>query len=151
MTVWHHWSHCLSKESMVTTTPVRGDTPTPPPPPPRRSLLERAAGFAQRHRWTALLLWVVVLFAVCEGLAHTGSVVTAAGAIMIAVFGAFMLGGDRMLQQFGFGMVVAVFVDAVVIRCLIVPAALQLMGRHAWWIPAGLDRRMPRLDIEKHD
>ncbi|MER6153850.1 MMPL family transporter [Streptomyces hirsutus] len=89
--------------------------------------------------------------AVREGLAHTGSVVTAAGAIMIAVFGAFMLGGDRMLQQFGFGMVVAVFVDAVVIRCLIVPAALQLMGRHAWWIPAGLDRRMPRLDIEKHD
>ncbi|WP_371671454.1 MMPL family transporter [Streptomyces sp. NBC_00289] len=88
--------------------------------------------------------------AIREGLAHTGSVVVAAGAIMVAVFGAFILGGDRMLQQFGFGMAVAVFVDAVVIRCLIVPAALQLMGRHAWWIPAGLDRRLPRVDIEKH-
>ncbi|MER5915157.1 MMPL family transporter [Streptomyces sp. NPDC001982] len=88
--------------------------------------------------------------AIREGLAHTGSVVLAAGAIMVAVFGAFILGGDRMLQQFGFGMAVAVFVDAVVIRCLIVPAALQLMGWHAWWIPAGLDRRLPRVDIEKH-
>ncbi|MFE9770404.1 MMPL family transporter [Streptomyces sp. NPDC005931] len=89
--------------------------------------------------------------AIREGLAHTGAVVTAAGAIMMAVFGAFMLGGDRMLQQFGFGMVVAVFVDAVVIRCLIVPAALQLMGRHAWTLPAWLDRRLPHWDIEKHD
>ncbi|MGW1563674.1 MMPL family transporter [Streptomyces sp. NPDC002144] len=89
--------------------------------------------------------------AIREGLAHTGSVVLAAGAIMVAVFGAFILGGDRMLQQFGFGMAVAVFVDAVVIRCLIVPAALQLMGRRAWWIPAGLDRILPKVDIEKHD
>jgi RND superfamily putative drug exporter len=88
--------------------------------------------------------------AIREGLAHTGSVVLAAGAIMVAVFGAFILGGDRMLQQFGFGMAVAVFVDAVVIRCLIVPAALQLMGRRAWWIPAGLDRILPKVDIEKH-
>ena len=88
--------------------------------------------------------------AIREGLAHTGSVVTAAGAIMIAVFGAFMLGGDRMLQQFGFGMAVAVFVDAVIIRCLIVPAALQLMGRRAWWLPEALDRRLPKVDFEKH-
>ncbi|MFE1300460.1 MMPL family transporter [Streptomyces sp. NPDC058731] len=88
--------------------------------------------------------------AIREGLAHTGSVVLAAGAIMVAVFGAFILGGDRMLQQFGFGMAVAVFVDAVIIRCLIVPAALQLMGRHAWWIPRALDRALPKVDIEKH-
>ncbi|MEU8291246.1 MMPL family transporter [Streptomyces sp. NRRL F-5527] len=89
--------------------------------------------------------------AIREGVAHTGSVVLAAGAIMVAVFGAFILGGDRMLQQFGFGMAVAVFVDAVVIRCLIVPAALQLMGRRAWWIPAGVDRVLPRVELEKHD
>ncbi|MFE1914178.1 MMPL family transporter [Streptomyces anandii] len=88
--------------------------------------------------------------AIREGLAHTGSVVLAAGAIMVAVFGAFILGGDRMLQQFGFGMAVAVFVDAVVIRCLIVPAALQLMGRRAWWLPSGLDRALPKLDLEHH-
>ncbi|AWZ09068.1 MULTISPECIES: MMPL family transporter [unclassified Streptomyces] len=88
--------------------------------------------------------------AIREGLAHTGSLIVAAGLIMIAVFGAFMLGGDRMLQQFGFGMAVAVFVDAIVIRLLIVPAAMQLMGRKAWWIPAGLDRLLPTLNIEKH-
>ncbi|MGW6703995.1 MMPL family transporter [Streptomyces sp. NPDC054956] len=88
--------------------------------------------------------------AIREGVAHTGSVIVAAGLIMISVFGAFMLGGDRMLQQFGFGMAVAVFVDAIVIRLLIVPAAMQLMGRKAWWIPAGLDRLLPKLNIEKH-
>ncbi|MHC0433669.1 MMPL family transporter [Streptomyces sp. O3] len=88
--------------------------------------------------------------AVREGLAHTGSVVVAAGAIMVAVFGAFILSGDRMLQQFGFGMAVAIFVDAIVIRCLIVPAVLQLMGERAWWIPAGLDRILPKVEIEKH-
>ncbi|MFE9255826.1 MMPL family transporter [Streptomyces sp. NPDC006879] len=84
-----------------------------------------------------------------EGLAHTGSVVTAAGAIMVAVFGAFMLSGDRMLQQFGLGMAVGVFVDAVIIRCLIVPAAMQLMGRRAWWMPAALDRLLPKVEVEK--
>ncbi|MGW5869080.1 MMPL family transporter [Streptomyces sp. NPDC055239] len=88
--------------------------------------------------------------AIREGLAHTGGVIIAAGAIMVAVFGAFMLNGDRMLQQFGFGMAVAVFVDAVIIRLMIVPAALQLMGRGAWWIPAGLDRMLPKLNLEKH-
>jgi RND superfamily putative drug exporter len=56
----------------VTTTPVRGATPTAPPPPHGRSLLERTAGFAQRHRWTALLLWVVVLFAVWGGASAVG-------------------------------------------------------------------------------
>ncbi|MFI6942074.1 MMPL family transporter [Streptomyces sp. NPDC050418] len=89
--------------------------------------------------------------AIREGLAGTGSVVLAAGAIMVAVFGSFILSGDRMLQQFGFGMSVAVLVDAVVIRCLIVPAALQLMGPRAWWLPAGLDRILPDVELEKHD
>ncbi|TDC74864.1 MMPL family transporter, partial [Streptomyces hainanensis] len=88
--------------------------------------------------------------AVREGLAHTGSVITAAGAIMIVVFGSFMLSADRMLQQMGFGMAVAIFVDAVVIRCLIVPAAMRLMGRRAWWLPAGLDRVLPRVRLEGH-
>ncbi|MGK5533683.1 MMPL family transporter [Streptomyces sp. URMC 129] len=87
--------------------------------------------------------------AVREGLAHTGSVITAAGAIMIVVFGAFMLSPERMLQQFGFGMAVAIFVDAVVIRCLIVPAAMRLMGRHAWWLPAPLARVLPRVELER--
>jgi RND superfamily putative drug exporter len=87
--------------------------------------------------------------AVREGLAHTGSVITAAGAIMVAVFGAFMLGPDRLLRQTGFGMAVAVFVAAVVIRCLLVPATMQLLGRRAWWLPAPLERVLPRLEVER--
>ncbi|HEX5535163.1 MAG TPA: MMPL family transporter, partial [Actinomycetales bacterium] len=72
-----------------------------------------------------------------------------AGAIMIVVFGAFMLSPDRLLQQTGFGMAVAIFVDAVIIRCLIVPAAMQLMGRRAWWMPEPLARLLPKVELEK--
>ncbi|MEV5763960.1 MMPL family transporter [Micromonospora sp. NPDC052213] len=88
--------------------------------------------------------------AVRQGLGHTGSVISAAGAIMIVVFGAFMLSPERLLQQTGFGMAVAIFVDAVIIRCLIVPAAMQLMGRRAWWMPEPLARLLPRVELEKH-
>jgi putative drug exporter of the RND superfamily len=73
--------------------------------------------------------------AVRHGLATTGRVVTAAAAIMIVVFGAFLLSGDRMLEQFGLGLAVAVFLDAAVIRCLLLPALMQLLGRAAWWRP----------------
>ncbi|HEU4426999.1 MAG TPA: MMPL family transporter [Pilimelia sp.] len=86
--------------------------------------------------------------AVREGLATTGRVVTAAAAIMIVVFGAFLLSPDRMLQQFGLGLAAAVFLDAVVIRCLIVPAVMQLLGARAWWLPAPLARRLPRVALE---
>ncbi|MGW5412625.1 MMPL family transporter [Actinomadura geliboluensis] len=88
--------------------------------------------------------------AVREGLAHTGSVITAAGSIMIMIFAAFMLSPERMLQQAGFGMAVAIFVDAVIIRCLIVPAAMELMGRRAWWLPAPLARLLPKVELERH-
>ncbi|MFD3619362.1 MMPL family transporter, partial [Streptomyces sp. NPDC058676] len=88
--------------------------------------------------------------AVREGLGHTGSVISAAGAIMVVVFGAFMLSSERLLQQTGFGMAVAIFVDAVIIRCLIVPAAMQLMGRWAWWMPAPLAKLLPKVELEKH-
>jgi putative drug exporter of the RND superfamily len=83
-----------------------------------------------------------------EGLATTGRVVTAAAAIMVVVFGAFLLSPDRMLQQFGLGLAVAVLVDAVVIRCLLLPAAMHLFGARAWWLPAALARRLPRLALE---
>ncbi|MGX1907966.1 MMPL family transporter [Streptomyces phaeochromogenes] len=86
--------------------------------------------------------------AVREGLATTGKVITAAGAIMIVVFGAFMLSPDRMLQQFGLGLAVAILVDALVIRCLIVPAVMQLLGKRAWWLPAPLARRLPKVALE---
>lgn len=71
--------------------------------------------------------------AVREGLAHTGGVITAAAAIMFAVFGSVALLPDRMLAQAGFAMAIAVLLDAVVIRCLMVPAALSVLGARAWW------------------
>ena len=89
--------------------------------------------------------------AVREGLATTGGVITAAAAIMIVVFGAFILSPDRMLQQFGLGLAVAVFLDAVVIRCLIVPAFMRLLGERAWWLPRWLDRVLPVIPLERED
>jgi RND superfamily putative drug exporter len=83
--------------------------------------------------------------AVREGLAHTGGVITAAGAIMVVVFGAFWFSPDRMLQEMGFVMAVAVLLDAVVVRCLVVPAVMRLLGAGAWWLPRWLDRLLPRL------
>jgi putative drug exporter of the RND superfamily len=87
--------------------------------------------------------------AIREGLATTGRVVTAAGAIMVVVFGSFLLFPDRMLKQFGLGLAVAVFLDALVIRCLIVPAIMQVLGRWAWWLPAWIERRLPRVALER--
>ncbi|GII75394.1 membrane protein [Sphaerisporangium rufum] len=89
--------------------------------------------------------------AVREGMATTGRVVTAAAAIMVVVFAGFLLSPDRMLKQFGLGLAVAVFLDALVIRCLIVPAVMQLFGARAWWLPRGLARVMPRIALEKGD
>jgi RND superfamily putative drug exporter len=86
--------------------------------------------------------------AVREGMAHTGAVITAAAAIMIVVFGAFVLSPDRMLQQFGLGLAVAVLVDALIIRCLLVPAIMSLLGHRAWWLPAAVARRMPAVALE---
>ncbi|MFE7977743.1 MMPL family transporter [Streptomyces shenzhenensis] len=87
--------------------------------------------------------------AVREGLASTGKVITAAAAIMVVVFAAFVLSSDRMLQQFGLGLAVAILLDAVVIRCLIVPAVMQMLGKWAWWLPAPLARRLPKVSIER--
>ncbi|MEU6037926.1 MMPL family transporter [Actinomadura sp. NPDC047616] len=87
--------------------------------------------------------------AVREGLTATGQVITAAAAIMIVVFAAFVLSPSRMLQQFGLGLAVAILLDAVVIRCLIVPAVMQLLGRRAWWLPGPLARRLPEVALER--
>lgn len=87
--------------------------------------------------------------AVREGLAATGSVITAAGAIMIVVFGSFLLFPDRMLKQFGLGLAVAVLLDALVIRCLIVPAVMRLFGTRAWWLPRPIARVLPTVRLER--
>jgi RND superfamily putative drug exporter len=86
--------------------------------------------------------------AIAEGMATTGRVVTAAAAIMVVVFGSFLLSPDRMLRQFGLGLASAVLLDAAVIRCLIVPAVMQLFGRRAWWLPGPLARRLPAVALE---
>jgi putative drug exporter of the RND superfamily len=86
--------------------------------------------------------------AVREGLARTGRVITAAAAVMVAVFGAFAISGDRVLAMFGLAMASAVFLDALVVRMLLLPAVLELLGRMTWAMPRWLDRRLPRIAIE---
>jgi RND superfamily putative drug exporter len=86
--------------------------------------------------------------AVLDGLSFTGRVITAAAAIMILVFLSFVLGEERAIKQFGLGLAAAVLLDAVVIRCLMLPAVLQLLGRATWWMPGWLDRSLPRISIE---
>ncbi len=85
---------------------------------------------------------------VAEGLALTGRVVTAAAAIMVCVFLSFMLGENRVIKEFGLSLASAVFLDALVVRCLLLPAVLHLVGERTWRIPAWLDRALPRLNIE---
>ncbi|HEV7774384.1 MAG TPA: MMPL family transporter [Conexibacter sp.] len=86
--------------------------------------------------------------AVVEGLAKTGRVITAAATIMICVFLSFGLNDDRAVKLFGLSFAIAVFVDAFVVRSLLLPALLHLLGGRTWWLPAWLDRRMPHLAIE---
>jgi RND superfamily putative drug exporter len=86
--------------------------------------------------------------AVREGLVNTGRVITAAAAVMVAVFASFAAGDDRALKLFGVAMATAVFLDAVVIRSILMPAVLELFGRHTWAFPSWFDRRLPRLAIE---
>jgi putative drug exporter of the RND superfamily len=85
---------------------------------------------------------------VADGLAATARVITAAAAIMVVVFGSFVLEDDRVLRMFGLGMAVAVMLDATLIRMLLVPATMELLGARNWWMPRWLDRLLPRLSAE---
>ncbi|CAB4363074.1 MAG: MMPL family transporter [Actinobacteria bacterium] len=86
--------------------------------------------------------------AVADGLAVTARVITAAALIMVCVFSAFVLGDDRSLKLFGLGLAVAVFVDATIVRMVLVPATMELLGAKNWWIPKWLDRILPHLNVE---
>ncbi len=86
--------------------------------------------------------------AVADGISLTGRVISAAAAIMVCVFLSFTLGDQRTLKEFGFGLAVAVFLDALVVRCVLLPAVLQLLGKTTWRLPAWLDARLPRINIE---
>jgi len=84
--------------------------------------------------------------AVADGLARTARVITAAAAIMVVVFLAFITSSESFLKLLGIGMATAIFVDATIIRMVLVPSIMQLMGRANWWMPRWLDRAVPRLD-----
>jgi RND superfamily putative drug exporter len=89
--------------------------------------------------------------AVIRGQAETGRVITAASLIMILVFAAFIYGGVITNQQIGLGFAAAIFVDAYVARTVLVPSVMHMLGRANWWLPAWLDRRLPRLHVEPAD
>ena len=82
------------------------------------------------------------------GLVTSARVITAAALIMVFVFGSFVLNGDPTIKQFGVGLAVAVILDATVVRCLLVPALMVLVGKANWWMPGWLDRVVPRVSIE---
>src|SRR5215216_1625929 len=90
-------------------------------------------------------------YAAQHGLAMTGRVVTAAAIIMIAVFGAFAIGNERALAMMGVGFGAAIFIDAFIIRLLLLPAVMHLAGPAMWWMPAWLERRLPHLHIEAEE
>jgi RND superfamily putative drug exporter len=87
--------------------------------------------------------------AVADGLAATARVITAAAAIMVCVFGSFVIGDPiRVLKLFGLGLATAVLVDATLVRMVLVPATMELLGGANWWFPRWLDRLLPRVDVE---
>jgi RND superfamily putative drug exporter len=85
---------------------------------------------------------------VVGGIATSARVITAAALIMISVFASFVLGDTPEIKMFGFGLAVAVALDATVIRMVVVPATMTLLGSRNWWLPGWLDRILPNLDIE---
>jgi len=86
--------------------------------------------------------------AVTHGLAATGKTITAAAAIMVLVFAAFVLGGQRIIEMFGIGLASAVLLDAMIVRAVLVPALMLMLGRANWHMPAWLERRLPHLRVE---
>ena len=88
--------------------------------------------------------------AVADGLTATARVITAAALIMVCVFAAFVLGYDRQLKLFGLGLALAVFIDATIVRMVLVPATMELLGDRNWWIPKWISRVLPKIDVEGH-
>jgi putative drug exporter of the RND superfamily len=86
--------------------------------------------------------------AVADGIAFTGRVISAAAAIMVCVFLSFMFGDERAIKEFGFGLAAAVLLDAIVVRCVLLPAVLELLGETTWRLPRWIDARLPHINIE---
>jgi RND superfamily putative drug exporter len=89
--------------------------------------------------------------AVADGLSSTARVITDAAAIMICVFGSFVLGDQRQIKLIGLGLAAAVLIDATLVRMVLVPATMELLGDRNWWFPKWLDRIVPHVSVEAHD
>jgi RND superfamily putative drug exporter len=90
--------------------------------------------------------------AVADGLAATARVITAAALIMVTVFGSFVTGAEPTLKLFGLGLAAAIFIDATLVRMVLVPATMELLGDRNWWFPPWLERIVPRIAVEEgHD
>ena len=89
---------------------------------------------------------------VASGVATTGRLITAAALVMIAVFLSFVVGFDiRQVKEIGLGLAVAIFVDATLIRMVLVPSVMQLLGDANWWLPKGLGRILPKVRVEDEE
>ena len=86
--------------------------------------------------------------AVIEGVANTGRVITSAASIMVCVFLSFVLNSDPVVKEFGVGLAVAIAIDSTIVRCLLVPAVMTLLGAKVWWMPKWLERWVPNISIE---
>jgi RND superfamily putative drug exporter len=89
--------------------------------------------------------------AVVDGLASSAWLITSAALIMVSVFGSFILNGDPTVKQFGVGLAVAIAIDATIVRCVLVPAVMEIFGRANWWFPPRLDRALPQLGIDSEE
>ena len=86
--------------------------------------------------------------AVADGLAKSARVITAGAAVMVTVFLSFVLGEAVLTKMFGLGLAAAVLIDATVVRMVLVPATMELLGDRNWWLPGWLDRLLPHIDVE---
>ena len=89
--------------------------------------------------------------AVADGLAKSARVITAGAAVMVTVFLSFVLGEDVFGKMFGIGLAAAVLIDATVVRMVLVPATMELLGDRNWWLPGWLDRLLPNIHVEGHE
>jgi RND superfamily putative drug exporter len=85
---------------------------------------------------------------VVHGIATTGRLITSAALIMVAVFLGFVMSNDPSAKMFGLGLAVAIFIDATIVRMILVPAAMKLLGDANWWIPRWLDRLLPAIAFQ---
>ncbi len=88
--------------------------------------------------------------AVADGIAATARVITAAASVMVVVFASFLLNDDRVVNLFGFGLAIAIAIDATIVRLVLVPALMALAGRAAWYLPRWMDRLLPKIELEPH-